>query len=112
MPRLSFFVPIDTVIPTGFGLRRDIDLDLVRDNSFAVFKGIVYDDGMNPLSGVKVSLAGFSAASTSDGKFSIALPLEMQRIEQSITLSKENYKTIVRDDETPGDNLKFIMHKD
>lgn len=108
----QFFVPIDTVIPTGFGLKRDINLNLLRDDSFAIFKGTVYDDDMNPLAGVSVSLAGFSATTTSAGEFSINLPLEMQRIEQSITLTKEGYNAIAREDETPGSDLKFIMHKE
>ena len=107
----QFFYSTDTVIPTGLGLRRDISLNLLRDNSFAIFKGTVYDDDMNPLPGVEVSLAGFSATTTTTGEFAITLPLEMQSIEQSITLSKEGYTPIVRKDETPGADLKFIMHK-
>lgn len=107
----QFFIPIDTVIPTGFGLRRDINLNMVRDNSFALFKGTVYDDDMNPLPGVEVHVAGFSATTITNGEFTITLPLELQRIEQSITLSKDGYNAIVREDETPGTDLKFIMHK-
>lgn len=107
----QFFVPIDTIIPTGFGLERNIDIKLLRDNSFAVFKGTVYDDGMNPLQGVEVSVAGYSAMTISTGEFSITLPLELQRIEHSISLTKDGYNTIVRKDETPGTNLKFIMHR-
>lgn len=107
----QFFMPIDTTITTGFGLRRDIKLGMMRDDSFAIFKGTVYDDDMNPLPGVEVSLAGFSATTTSTGGFSITLPLEMQCIEQSITLTKEGFTSIVREDETPGTDLKFIMHK-
>jgi len=107
----QFFVPIDTIIPTGFGLRQDIALNLMRDNSFAIFKGTVYDDDMNPLSGVKVSLADYSATTTSTGQFTITLPLEQQRIEQSISLIKDGYKPIAREDETPCTDIKFIMHR-
>lgn len=107
----QFFEPIDLVITTGFGLKRDISLNLMRDNSFAIFKGTVYDDDMNPLQGVEVSLAGFTATTAFTGEFTITIPLEMQRIEQSITITKDGYTTIVREDETPGTDLKFIMHK-
>lgn len=106
----QFYVPIDTLIPTGFGTKRCIDIYLERDNTFAIFKGTVYDDNMNPLQGVVVSVAGYSATTISSGEFMITLPLELQRIEQRISLSKDGYNHIVRDDETPGDNLKFIMH--
>lgn len=107
----QFFVPIDTVIPTGFGLRRYINLDLLRDDAFSIFRGIVYDVDMNPLPGVEVSVDGFSATTISNGEFSIRLPLELQRIEQTITLTKDGYIQIKREDETPGTELKFIMHK-
>jgi len=108
----QFFVPIDTVVPTGFGIRRNIGLNMIRDKSFAIFKGTVYDEDMNHLTGVEVSIAGFSATTILNGEFEITLPLEKQQIEQPITLRKDGYKTIMRDDETPGTDLKFIMHKD
>ncbi len=106
-----FFFTIDTVIDTGFGLQRDICLTMLRDNSFANFGGTVYDDDMNPLPGVNVQVAGFSATTPSTGEFVITLPLDFQRKEHSISLSKEGYTTIEREDETPGTELKFIMHK-
>lgn len=107
----QFYIPIDTVIPTGCGLKRNISLNLMRDHSFSIFKGTVYDDDLNPLPGVEVSLAGFSTTTISTGEFAITLPLEVQRIEQSITLTKEGYNPVVREDETPGTDLKFIMHQ-
>ncbi|MCM1519295.1 MAG: TIR domain-containing protein [Lachnoclostridium sp.] len=107
----QFFVPVDTTILTGLGLTRDINLKMVRDNSFALFKGIVYDEDMNPLQGVEVTLAGFKTTTASNGEFTITLPLQSQRIEQTITLSKSGYQPILREDETPGTQLKFIMHK-
>lgn len=107
----QFFISIDTIIPIGCGLRRNISLCLMRDHSFSIFEGTVYDDDLNPLPGVDVSLAGFSATTISTGEFAITLPLEIQRIEQSIALTKEGYIPIIREDEIPGTDLKFIMHK-
>ena len=107
----QFFVGVDTTLPVGFGLRRDIQLNLMRDNTFAIFKGTVYDDDMKPLSGVDVSVAGHSDKTTPAGTFSIILPLDLQRIDQTISITKEGYKKIERDDETPGNDLRFIMHK-
>lgn len=107
----QFYMPIDTVIPTGYGIARNIHLDLKRDSSFAIFEGEIYDDEMNPLEDAAVDVAGFSARTTSDGKFRIVLPLEKQKTEQPITISKSGYTTVVREDETPGTDLRFIMHE-
>lgn len=107
----QFFVPIDTTVSTGMSLTRDINLKMRRDDSFAIFKGTVYDQDMNPLPGVDVAVAGFSATTISSGEFSISIPLEVQRIDQTIILSKPGYQPISREDETPGTQLKFIMHK-
>jgi len=107
----QFFENIDTIISTGFGMQKNIALNLKRDESFAIFKGTVYNDDMNPLSGVEISVAGYSATTISTGEFVITLPLELQRIEQTISLSKDGYNPIVREDETPGTDLRFIMHE-
>lgn len=107
----QFFKSIDTIISTGFGVKKNITLNLKRDNSFAVYKGTVYDDEMHPLPEVEVAVAGYAATTISTGEFIITLPLEKQRIEQSITLRKDGYRTIKRDDEIPGTDLRFIMHK-
>ncbi len=109
--KASFFIPVDTVISSGFGSSRDIVLNMCRDSSFAFFNGTVYDEDMNPLPGVEVSLAGYTVTTGASGEFTVSLPLESQRIEHSIVLSKKGYKPIIRDDETPGTELKFIMHR-
>lgn len=107
----QFFTPIDTIIPTGFCFSRSIDINLKRDSSFAIFKGTVYDVDLNPLSGVEVSIAGNISSTISTGEFSIILPLVTQSIEQKISLTKDGYYPIIRYDETPGCNLRYIMHK-
>lgn len=107
----QFYEKVDTVIPVGLGVRRSISLDLNRDSTFAIFGGVVYDDDLNPLPGVKVTVAGYSSATAATGEFSLTLPLELQRAEHEITLCKDGYAEIKREDETPGTALKFIMHR-
>lgn len=111
LAKAKYFITEDTIVPTGFGLRRDVNLSLRRDDSFAKFQGTVYDDNMNPLADVEVSVAGFTAMTTSAGEFSITLPLEKQQIEHQIVVSKPGFQTIRRPDETPGKDLKFILHR-
>lgn len=64
----EFFNPVDTMIPTGFGLRRDIVIDMKRDNSFATFAGTVTDSDLNPLDGVTVAVAGRQTVTGADNR--------------------------------------------
>lgn len=107
----EFFNPVDTMIPTGFGLRRDIVIDMKRDNSFATFAGTVTDSDLNPLDGVTVAVAGRQTVTGADGSFSITLPLAEQRAVLPITLTKPGYRTAERPDESPGNSLRFILHR-
>ena len=107
----KFFEGVDTAMPTGYGLRRNIKIRLLRDQTFAVFSGTVYDEEMEPLSDVEVTLAGYSAMTDSKGFFTITIPLEKQQTEQSVTLQKSGYNTLTRSDEPPGTEIKYIMHK-
>lgn len=107
----EFFNPVDTMIPTGFGLRRDIVIDMKRDNSFATFAGTVTDSDLNPLEGVTVSVAGHRTVTGADGSFSITLPLAEQRAVLPITLTKPGYRTAERPDKSPGNSLRFILHR-
>ena len=107
----EFFNPVDTMIPTGFGLRRDIVIDMKRDNSFATFAGTVTDSDLNPLDGVTVAVAGRQTVTGADGSFSITLPLADQRAVLPITLTKPGYRTAERPDESPGNSLRFILHR-
>lgn len=107
----QFFTPIDTIIPVGFGLTRDVSIDLKRDDTFAIYAGTVYDSEMDPLQDVTVTVCSHSAVTDSEGNFSIILPLAEQQQELPISLEKAGYRSILREDETPGQSLKFILHK-
>lgn len=105
-----YFTTVDTVVRTGYDVRRNVNIELKRDDTFAAFEGMVYDADMRPLAGVKVTAGGRTGITDSLGHFALSIPLEAQRAETVITLEKQGYKTVTRDDETPGHNLKFIMH--
>lgn len=107
----QFYTPIDTVIPVGLGLTRDVSLELKRDDTFAIYAGTVYDSEMDPLQDVTVTVCGHSSVTDSEGNFYIVLPLAEQRQELPISLEKDGYRSILREDETPGQSLKFILHK-
>lgn len=106
----KFFQPVDTLIPTGFGIGRTVNLELRRDDSFSWFEGEVLDERLMPIPGVLVTVASDTTITNREGSFSIRLPLHRQQVEHSIELSYPGYQTIHRPDEVPGRDLKFIMH--
>lgn len=106
----KFYNPIDTTVATGFGVSRDLSLTLQRDNTFGQFTGHVFDANMNPLEDVVIKVDEQVAVSDLAGAFSISVPLERQRPEMTITLEKEGYKKVVREDEVPGTDLRFVMY--
>lgn len=113
--KAQFFNTVDTAIPTGFGTARSILLTMTRDDAFATYAGRVYNAEMEGLPGVKVRVGGVEvheAVSDSAGRFGIVLPLSAQRSELPVCLEKEGYTTVCRPDETPGGNLKYIMHRE
>lgn len=107
----QFFVPVDTVLPVGLGLSRDINIILRRDDTFAIYAGTVYDSEMKPITDVSVNVCGHISVTDAEGYFYINLPLAEQRQEMPITIEKSGYKSIFREDETPSQSLKFIMHQ-
>lgn len=109
--RSKFFSTFDTVVPVGFGLSREVDIELKRDDTFATYAGSIYDSDMNPIEGVTVAIDRYISHSDAKGWFIITIPLAEQRVELPITLKKSGYIPILREDESPGRELKFIMHR-
>lgn len=107
----EYFIPFDTLIRPGLGLKKQVNIYLRRDSTFAIYGGNVYDENMNIIEGVQVEVDSITAFTDASGYFHIFLPLDRQRTERMIRLKKEGYKSIERIDETPGSNLKYVMHK-
>lgn len=107
----QFFMPVDTTVSIGWGLNREIDIDLLRDDSFAIFAGNVYDSEMNPIEGVCLMVDQYADTTDMEGGFRITMPLQEQRTEKVIRLEKEGFKTRI-EDSTPGREIKMIMREE
>lgn len=98
----EFDVPVDTMLFVGFGTIRDVQIELKRDNTFAIFAGNVYQSDMNPLPEVAVTVSGHTSVTDNEGYFTIILPLAEQREELPISLECHGYIPYIRENETPG----------
>ena len=106
-----FYETADTLVPSDFGLTRHATISLRRDSTFALYAGTVYDKDMSAIESATVKVGGREATTDSSGHFSITLPLESQRIELPMTIEAEGYKQLLRPDEVPGSDHKYIMHR-
>ena len=93
-----------------------IDIQLLRDDTFAIFEGNVYRDNeesnkLIPLENAIVEIGGRTISTDMNGKFHIHFPLPEQSEIKQINISKDGYSTICREDEVPGAHLKYIMHR-
>lgn len=113
MAKSEYCQPLDTMISPGIGLRKDIKIELKRDDTFSLFQGTVYDEDMNPIEGATAEVAGLKATTDSNGWFSVRIPLEKQRTELPIVITHENYGVFARPDESPncGSESRFVLLK-
>lgn len=96
------------------GIKQTYDFKLERDSTFAFFAGTVFEDfnrdGLHPVSGAIVSIGNKHMTTDSTGHFSFHFEIGEQTVTKSIVIEKDGYTTICRNDETPSQRLKYIMH--
>lgn len=98
------------------GMRQHLTLQLHRDNTFSVFAGTVYDGdtedySSHPVAGATVRLEDRTTVTDCYGHFRFELPLSEQREAKTITISLEGYCDFVRDDECPGKEGQYLLHR-
>ena len=109
----TYYIKTDVGLQLGMGMSNRIEMELRRDDSFAVFAGLVMDDDGNPLEGVEISIDDMFVCHTDvSGEFRVEIPLLQQSVTKSVVLGKPGYMTVVRDDEAPGEAIMYIMHKE
>lgn len=104
--------PVDTVLKLRAGLKQNMDLWLVRDDTFAYFSGMVLDETQNPVAGAEVSIEdGLACVTDEKGMFRIRVPLEKQSVHKSVTVRAEGYVDYFREDEVPSEKIVYMMKK-
>ena len=78
--------------------------------TFAVFAGNVFNEDMQPLQGVLVKVCKIVSITNNQGYFYISIPLHLQKEFQEISIEKDGYKSLLLMEESPGSELKYILH--
>jgi hypothetical protein len=101
------YTSIDTLIRLK---KQGVLLNIKRNATLARIFGVVKDNVRNaPLQGVNISVSGLETQTGADGRFSIDIPLHLQKKEQRLTATKDGYKTW--DHTLPvSDKNEWIIH--
>ncbi|MBR5019605.1 MAG: TIR domain-containing protein [Bacteroidales bacterium] len=102
------------LVPLGAGIRSLATMQVHRDSTFAVFAGKVYDGSAadfltNPVPGVQVTVGDRTAVTDGDGSFRIVFPLEEQSETKPLILGKEGFQPLFREDESPSEDLIYLL---
>lgn len=98
----------------GMGLGSEIDLQLIRDNTFAKFAGRIVDgETLLPVVGAQFSIDEGKYVATTDavGNFEIAIPMEDQREYKDVIISCPGYKADEWPEEAVSSNATFKLYK-
>lgn len=97
------------------GINQNETINIQRDSTFAIFAGHVFcindRDNLVPVSDVAVELEDKLIKTDNNGYFIVKFDIRDQSPTKKITIKKEGYTTIIRDDECPSSELKYIIHK-
>lgn len=94
------------------GIGQEYGIYLRRDDTFALFAGRVIDQEGSPVRDVVLCIGGHEVTSDDEGRFMLRLPLSEQSVTKSVTVTHEGYQSLVREDESPGDEIVYVLHKE
>lgn len=106
----TYYVPVKEQTVIGFGMKHSLKMTLERDSTFFLYSGTIVDDNGNPIKLADVYIGGAYTQTDSNGHFKVIFPIENQSENKPICIKKSGKRMIVRDDECPSNELKYIMH--
>ncbi|MBQ8652622.1 MAG: toll/interleukin-1 receptor domain-containing protein [Alistipes sp.] len=108
----TYYQPTTIETRLRWGLSHHVDLQLKRDNTFATYAGIVFNEDGEPLADVEVFLEGNRIITDKQGKFCLVLNTQEQTTTKKIKLIKQGYMEYIREDECPSSHLQYILKRD
>lgn len=106
----TYYKPIEGGIKLGFGVKNINVLNVERDSSFAIFAGAVVDFNGDPIERAIVQVGDSITHTDYNGYFKLVFCIEDQSENKKVKIEKSGKKTIIREDECPSDELKYIMY--
>ncbi len=109
--KATYYQNVVEEIKIPMGISKNLEIQMLRDKTFELFAGHVYDEDGNPIERANVTIENIVAQTDKNGFFSISFPVKKQSVTKAIKLSKEGYRSIVRYDENPNNDLKYILER-
>lgn len=109
--KATYYQNVVEEIKIPMGISKNLEIQMLRDETFELFAGHVYDEEGNPIERANVTIENIVAQTDKNGFFSISFPVKKQSVTKAIKMSKEGYRSIVRYDETPNNDLKYILER-
>lgn len=106
----TYYDSINQPMKIGIGSKEIYQINLKRDGTFSTFAGTIIDENGNPLNQVEVQIDGMTTQTNAEGWFIIEFPTEKQSESKPIIIRKLGMKDIMREDECPSKELRYIMH--
>ena len=87
----------------------NITINLLRDNTFAIYAGVVINESRAPMPDVCVRVAdNYQVYTNKKGEYRITLPIAQQDVVQKISIFKDGYIPITKE-EIPSDKAMFVL---
>lgn len=111
-----FYTDEYDILKVDISFSQHVTLQLHRDSTFAIFAGTVFDGdandfNRNPVQGAEIFIGRFTTITDERGHFMIELPLEEQDEVKPVIIRKNGYKTFTREEESPGSELTYLLHR-
>ena len=103
------YVPIDTIVQLN--RKSSIIVGIQRDDTFGLLAGIVIDEQGRFIEGATIETEGGITTSDATGHFELHIPLESQRPQPRVIISKAGYRAEVLTEQSIGRNWQVMLLK-
>lgn len=107
----KWYKPVKENISIGWGIKFFLIKTLQRDETFSEFSGRVIDENGCPVVGATLYMENQESLTDNDGCFSFVFPVDEQSEIKEIRIVKDGFIDFVREDESPGTDIIFVLRK-
>lgn len=109
----TYYESVEQSIKLGGKVVQNYIIKARRDSTFATFAGIVFDEDSHPVDNATVTVGTTITVTDESGYFSVVFPVSEQSTTKHVRIVKENSSLtpVDREEEWPGSNLRYVMHK-